>query len=904
MKRLLAILLLIFALFTLVSCDVLTDFIGTEETPIEEANNDSPYLYNDFSPSEKALFDTYIGVQIPFLPTNDYYVEGYYDRTGYEYGINYYTVGNTEEDFLTYLVKFANYALTSIHADDDGNTWYRYEKDDVVVEISYYNYNGFYYVDLLIRSSFSTLPDNGSGDNENNNNNNDNNDSDDDSGNGNAGANVHLYKDFTTYEKSLFTQYIGAVIPFLPNNEYYVEGYYDTDDYENGINFYTVGNTQAEFNAYLQKFSGYSLYETYEDDYGDTWYCYMKGDVVVDLAYYYDSGEWYVDVYVYSDLSSDGEDSGDIGGDSGNTGSGSGTNEHLYKDFTTYEKSLFTQYIGAVIPFIPNSEYYVEGYYDTDDYENGINFYTVGNTQAEFNAYLQKFSGYSLYETYEDDYGDTWYCYMKGDVVVDLAYYYDSGYWYVDVYVYSDLSSDGEGGSGGIGGDSGNTGSGSDSDYDVITNAGAGLPSDSDGVYDVNFTDADKVKDVTDQGYYLDGCPTTGSPAVLVIPVEFSDVTAASKGYSLETLYNAFYQNGTTDYYSVYDYYFTSSYGQLSLDITVLDFWFRPANKSTYYESATMKYNGADTMIGDQIIINEALAYLATIMDLSQFDSDGNGLIDSIILVNTLDVGEDDFHWAYRFWNIYTNSRDEYYEYDGVSANDYVWASFQFLYETTDKRGNVIYDDDVVNTYTFIHEFAHVLGTDDYYDTEYIEHPMDGLDVMDATLGDHNAYTKINLGWITSSRLVVANGSITLTLEDFSKGGDTIIIANNWDPKLGAYQEYYIIVYYTNNGLNAGDAGYFDTEGILVYHVNASIFVEDYEGEIYYDVYNTNTHPSGEYGTDDNLIEYVESSDGDYVYEAGEKLPTVTDDNGDKLGYTFTVISLDGEYATLFFTAA
>ena len=72
---------------------------------------------------------------------------------------------------------------------------------------------------------------------------------------------------------------------------------------------------------------------------------------------------------------------------------------------------------------------------------------------------------------------------------------------------------------------------------------------------------------------------------------------------------------------------------------------------------------------------------------------------------------------------------------------------------------------------------------------------------------------------------------------------------------------------------------------------------------MYYDVYNTNTNASGEYGTEDNLIEYVESSNGDYIYEVGEKLPTVTDDNSEKLGYTFTVISLDGEYATLFFTA-
>ena len=121
-----------------------------------------------------------------------------------------------------------------------------------------------------------------------------------------------------------------------------------------------------------------------------------------------------------------------------------------------------------------------------------------------------------------------------------------------------------------------------------------------------------------------------------------------------------------------------------------------------------------------------------------------------------------------------------------------------------------------MNTYTFIHEFAHILGVDDYYDTAYIGSPLDGCDIMDSMVGDHNAYSKINLGWITSSRLVTTNTSITLTLEDFSKNGDTIIIANNWNEKLGAYQEYYILMYYTSNGLNSGDDyGYFARDGVV-----------------------------------------------------------------------------------------
>jgi hypothetical protein len=179
---------------------------------------------------------------------------------------------------------------------------------------------------------------------------------------------------------------------------------------------------------------------------------------------------------------------------------------------------------------------------------------------------------------------------------------------------------------------------------------------------------------------------------------------------------------------------------------------------------------------------------------------------------------------------------------------------------------------------------------------------MGGFDIMDGDMGDHNAFTKFNYGWLTSSRLVVANNSVTLSLEDFSKNGDTVIIANNWDENLGVYQEYFIVVYYTNNGLNSGEYGYFDENGIVVYHVNASLYKDVSDGETYYDIYYNNTDPSDEYGTEENLIEYV-TLGGEYVYGVGDSLSANTkDDNGNNIAYTFTVDALTANSATLTFT--
>ena len=549
--------------------------------------------------------------------------------------------------------------------------------------------------------------------------------------------------------------------------------------------------------------------------------------------------------------------------------------------------------IGEVIPFIPNSEYYVEEYNFPFEYKTikGAVFVTYGNTQEEYDAYREMFSHYESF-SYTNDLGDLCYVYILEDsfYYIEVSSFEYEGHHVVQVDVRAEV----KGGTAGIG-----TGIPYD---ELITNEGAGLPDDPDGVYDVDFTKGEYMQDVTDQDMYMDGCPPTGSPGVLVIPVQFSDVTAESKGYTTDTLAQAFIKGGKVDYYSLYDYYYISSFGQLALDITVLDFWFTPQYDSAYYDEFSFMHDGEEIMQGEQLILNEALDYLDDFMDLSRFDSDGNGTIDAVVLVNTLEIDASDyFYWAFRNFNCYQDEADDYYEYDDVHAKDYMWISYQFLYELKHENGNTYYDStSSMNTNTFIHEFAHVLGLDDYYDYTRLNFPLRDIDIMCDVRGDHNAFSKFNLGWLTTSRLVVAKESITLTLEDFSQNGDTIIIANNWDDTLGAYQEYYVLVYYTNNGLNAGEGnGYFDTDGILVYHVNAAIYIPK-DGE-HYNVYNRNTDVIHERGTENDLIEFVLPDHDGFVYGVGDTMPTVTDDYGNELMYGFTVDALTGEYATITF---
>ncbi len=559
-----------------------------------------------------------------------------------------------------------------------------------------------------------------------------------------------------------------------------------------------------------------------------------------------------------------------------------GEGVYRFTELPEEDKALFREYIGAEIPFPPCDHYNVGGYYGGYEYEYGMYLSIKGNTRDEFDSYLEMFSDYTLTKTYEDLLGYTWHRYVKDDVVVEITYYKDIAIPYIDVYVYSSLSEEYI------------VGSRLPSENLIIRNEGAGLPEGEGGLYVTDFTDADYVKDVTDQYTFDGGCPTTGSPAVLVIPIEFPDMQAKDLGYTTEEIKSAMLKGGKNSYYSLYDYYYKSSYGQLTLDITVVDEWFMTEEESDEYTMHSW---------WDLDILHEALDHLEDKMDLSKFDSDKNGTIDSVIMVSTLDVGTRDIEWAFRSWNTRLDSDDEPYEYDGVSARDYIWASYQFLYESIDEEGEVSYDSDEINPLVFIHEFGHVLGADDYYDTEYVEHPMDGRDVMDSCFGDHNPYTKFNYGWLKSSRLITGDADVTLTLEDFSKAGDTVIIANNWDEALGLYQEYYVLAYYKMGELNPEEGGCFEGDGVVVYHVNSSLYPHTKDGKTVYDVYNNNASPETSYGSVDNLIELVASAAGDYVFGIGESLPTVTDDLGEELACTFTVVSITDEAVTITFSA-
>ena len=219
----------------------------------------------------------------------------------------------------------------------------------------------------------------------------------------------YLYTDFTPKEKEIFNKYIGLVIPFAPNDEYYVEGYNTESDFENGINFYALVDSEDDFEAYRALYSDYELVRTEHDEDNTPTYFYVKDHVEVSLTYFTALGIPWIDVYV-SKIVDEGDDpdSGDDIPDGG----------HLYTDFTDEEKALLTEHFGFVIPFIANSEYNLKEMEDEDG--SYLNFYTFGNTEAEFDEYLKLFDVYTFDSSDTDEDGDTWYYYEGKPLIIAI----------------------------------------------------------------------------------------------------------------------------------------------------------------------------------------------------------------------------------------------------------------------------------------------------------------------------------------------------------------------------------------------------------------------------------------------------------------------------------------------------
>ena len=343
--------------------------------------------------------------------------------------------------------------------------------------------------------------------------------------------------------------------------------------------------------------------------------------------------------------------------------------------------------------------------------------------------------------------------------------------------------------------------------------------------------------------------PSKGNRKILVLPITIKGYeTNASSTNKTNIEKNLFGQASDTGWESLASYYTKSSYGQLSISGTVAD-WYACGLTAAQIVAAN---DGYESKVAT--IINAAVSSYKTknSTDGKDFDSDGDGYIDSVMAIfscpncsqsvwegTTVDYYNDDntTFWAFTY-DAYSSTG---YNLNNPSATSptlskYFWASYDFMFEG--------YGSSKLDAHTFIHESGHLMGLDDYYDygddNGNASSPMGSVDMMDANVIDHNAFSKFTLGWVEPYVVTGTSGTLTLTLApSATEGSHNCVIfptAQGWNGS--AFDEYIMMEYYTPTGLNQKDSqagGYpgnsvqgFTENGVRVYHVDARLITQVY----------------------------------------------------------------------------
>ncbi len=350
--------------------------------------------------------------------------------------------------------------------------------------------------------------------------------------------------------------------------------------------------------------------------------------------------------------------------------------------------------------------------------------------------------------------------------------------------------------------------------------------------------------------------PSVGTQPILVLPITFTDKTFTTSEINEIKILTQGEASETKYWESLKSYYNKSSYGKLNLEFTYGD----PVSM----EMTAKKFYQTYGEMGSSVALKKAVkAFKSKNGDSStqQFDLDRDGYIDSVIMIYAQEEAPSydqdlDLFWAYRYWDFYDENGDMAYPTESISSPvgfSYFWSSLNFFYEATGTRKNHT----GIDAHTLIHEFGHMLGADDYYNSDEnpSNEPSGAKLMMSNNVLDHDAFNKFQFNWVKPTYV---SGSAEVTIHSFESTGEFILLSdkNGWNET--AFDEYVLIELFTPTGLNELDSktpyssykstGY-NAPGVRMWHVDNRLAKANLSGETYA-YYSDNEVKNGNLETD------------------------------------------------------
>ena len=316
---------------------------------------------------------------------------------------------------------------------------------------------------------------------------------------------------------------------------------------------------------------------------------------------------------------------------------------------------------------------------------------------------------------------------------------------------------------------------------------------------------------------------SVGENNLLVVPLKIKGYEEYATSENLKKINDSFFLEdslNTLGYYSLSEYYKISSYNKLSIKGEVTP-WIDLDLTTKEISSSSISNYTLDC--GTYFPTEKAINYIKENLniDLTKYDNDKDGFIDGVYFIYGCPTFLDDSSlssstfWNFTYYNVLNKDKASI---SSPVLMTYSWSSFDMLSKGSDKTK--------LDTHTYIHEFGHQLGLNDYYDTSNngglnpYTSPMGGLDMMDNNVGDHSAFSKFALGWINPFVVSGDIGSVEVKIGSLIESGECIILpTSNYNNT--PFDEYLMVEYIKNDSINKVDSttGYpstFYTDGRII----------------------------------------------------------------------------------------
>ena len=341
-----------------------------------------------------------------------------------------------------------------------------------------------------------------------------------------------------------------------------------------------------------------------------------------------------------------------------------------------------------------------------------------------------------------------------------------------------------------------------------------------DDVYDSTSQIDEGISDL----YPFASYPTSGTINVPVLLIDFTDTDTT---YSDTDIHDLIVDDATDT--NVSAYFDEVSYGALIFNDTDVVSWDTAAQNHDYYGFT----NGNDRAAE---LVEEAVALADTDFDFSPFDNNGDNYVDGVIVVHQgtgmEESGFDTDIWSHT-WSLSAAGLGAYETNDtDIDTGDTIWVDTYIICP------EILYDDGDTKIMTigvFCHEFGHLLGLPNLYDSDEITQGIGDWDTMahgcwngtpeGSSPAHFSAWCKYVLGWVTPNQVITIGRPAASTIEavedDKTKVYQFLTNTNgvaDWTPYGGGAGEYFLIENRQAVGFDADLPG----TGLLIWHIDES----------------------------------------------------------------------------------